>query len=312
MQLLLSLSLLPLFLSRIFAQDADVVNSCTRYKQRVFDVQQGYSFLLPGAPVTYKTLDTCRKYTPLIVGGKPAEAKEFPFMARLGNRNSKNETDWFCGGTLISNRLVLTAAHCFFSDSGAINVVRLGELEFNNDKDDAQPEDFGVRKSTEHPDYEYGLLYNDIAIVELDRQVNFNVYKVPACLPFEDGSRQDSFIATGWGHTTFAGSDSNVLRKVKLNVFGRDRCPMSDEIIELPNGYNATTQLCIGSNEQKDTCNGDSGGPVIMYHSEYPCMYHVMGVTSLGIGCGIPNTPTLYTRVHFYLDWIKQEMAKVS
>ncbi|KAM8707118.1 hypothetical protein ACLKA7_011250 [Drosophila subpalustris] len=307
----LAFSLLLLLESPIFAQDAEVVSSCTRYKKAVFDVQHGYSFLLPGAPITYKKLDMCRSYTPLIVGGKPAEPKEFPYMARLGNRNSDNKTDWFCGGTLISNQLVLTAAHCLYSESGAVNVVRLGELDFDSDKDDAQPEDFGVRNSTEHPDYEHGLLYNDIAIVQLDRGVRFSVYKLPACLPFEDGKRIDSFIATGWGHTKFAGVSSSRLLKVKLDGFDGD-CSTAEDIDELPNGYNTSTQLCIGSSERKDTCNGDSGGPVVVYHADYPCMHHVMGITSSGIGCGIPNVPSLYTRVHFYLDWIKHEIANFS
>lgn len=190
-------------------------------------------------------------------------------------------------------------------------MVRLGELDFDSDTDDAQPEDFGVQNSTEHPDYKYPLLYNDIGVIELTRGVRMNVYKHPACLPFDDGDRYESFIAPGWGHTTFAGRDSNRLRKVKLNRFANN-CPVADEIEELSSGYNASTQMCIGSNEQKDTCNGDSGGPVLTYHADYPCMYHVMGITSSGIGCGTPNVPSVYTRVHFYLDWIKQEIAKAA
>ncbi|XP_023166144.1 serine protease snake-like [Drosophila hydei] len=293
------------------AQDADIVSSCSRYKKSVFDKQDGYSFLFPSAPITYKTLDTCHSYTPLIVDGTPADPKEFPHMARLGNRNDNNVTNWFCGGTLISNRLVLTAAHCLYSESGEINVVRLGELDFDSDQDDAEPEDFGVRNTTEHPDFKYPVLYNDIALVELDRGVRFSVYKHPACLPFNDGERYSSFVAAGWGQTSFAGAHSSKLRKVKLNGF-RSNCLQSDDVEELPSGYNATTQMCVGSAQNKDTCNGDSGGPLLTYHEEYPCMYHVMGITSLGIGCGTPNVPSLYTRVHSYLNWLKQEMAKIS
>ncbi|XP_002055861.3 venom protease [Drosophila virilis] len=295
----------------IFAQDSDIVSSCTRYKKSVFDLQDGYSFLLHDAPIINKSLDTCHSYTPLISGGQIAEPKEFPHMARLGNRNGDNKTSWFCGGTLISNRLVLTAAHCLYSPSGAVNVVRLGELDFDSDKDDAQPEDFGVRNTTEHPSYKYPIMYNDIALIELDRGVRFSVYKHPACLPFNDGNRYDSFVATGWGQTTFAGTDSSKLRKAKLEGFHL-KCPEIDDIVNLPNGFNASTQMCIGSTDTNDTCSGDSGGPVLIYHEEYPCMHHVMGITSTGFGCGTPNLPSLYTRVHAYLDWIKQTIANIS
>ncbi|XP_030564145.1 venom protease-like [Drosophila novamexicana] len=291
------------------APDPALKQFCTQLKRDIFEERVPFSFLFANAPVQWETIDSCHGSRPLIVGGTPAEPKEFPHMARLGNRDSSNKTNWLCGGTLISKRLVLTAAHCLYSTRGAINVVRLGELDFASDKDDAQPEDFGVQKIIEHPGYNYTILYNDIALLQLDRAVSFSVYKHPACLPFHDGQDSENFIAIGWGHQRFAASkESTKLLKVQLKNFGTE-CLATTNLNELPNGYNVSTMLCIGSPENKDTCNGDSGGPVLNYHDEYPCMYHVMGVTSVGIGCDTGNVPSIYTRVHFYLDWIKQEMA---
>ncbi|XP_030370319.1 venom protease-like [Scaptodrosophila lebanonensis] len=309
--------IMSLHWTSIITQDPEVVQSCTKYKKDVFEEQVAFSHFFPNAPVEYETLDNCHGARPLIVGGMPAEGKEFPHMARLGHRRAadadgKTATDWFCGGTLISDRFVLTAAHCFYSIRGVVNIVRLGELDFDSDKDDADPEDFGVRSYKEHPNYDNSLLYDDIGLVELDEPVKFNYYKHPACLPYDDGSRHNTFIAIGWGHKALVGSDSNMLLKVKLNAYNnvcRYKIESSDE---LPRGFNATTQLCIGSSELKDTCTGDSGGPVLDYHKDYPCMYHVLGITSTGIGCGTPNIPGVYTRVHFYLDWIKREITNTS
>ncbi|EDV92711.1 GH18680 [Drosophila grimshawi] len=283
--------------------------TCTDYKKRIFEKSEDYSYLLPDAPIVRKTIDNCRRYSPLIVGGKPADPKEFPPMARLGHRQEGN-TAWFCGGTLISNRFVLTAAHCFDSEDGDVNVVRLGDLDFDSDKDDAAPKDYAVADNIRHPNFTSTELYNDIALVKLAEDVRFDQYKHPACMPFETGQNMDSFIAIGWGSTRLAGQSWSQLLKVKLDRIGDEVCRrVIEESDDYPLGFETSTQMCVGSSESKDTCNGDSGGPILVYHKDYPCMYHIMGITSAGIACGTPKIPSVYTRVHHYLDWIMTVMA---
>ncbi|XP_017129144.1 venom protease [Drosophila elegans] len=311
---LLEAILLILSVDWISSQDPDIVRTCTAYKKSVWEETSEFGFLLEGSPSIFKTSDKCTSYAPLIIGGGPALPKEFPHAARLGHRSDDDngQLEWFCGGTLISNRHVLTAAHCHFSTVGSVNIVRLGDLEFDTNTDDADPEDFEVKDHTLHPDYSYPALYNDISVVRLSKAVTFNEYKHPACLPFADGRSVSSFIAIGWGQLEIVPRTENKkLQKVKLDNYNT-RCTITTEKNEeLPEGYNHTTQLCIGSTKHKDTCNGDSGGPVLIYHNSFPCMYHVMGITSVGLSCDTPDLPAMYTRVHFYLDWIKRQLAKI-
>ncbi|KAH8355998.1 hypothetical protein KR200_006336, partial [Drosophila serrata] len=285
--------------------------ACARYKKTVFDETVHYGLLLPGAATLSRVIDNCRSYSPLIVGGHPAQAREFPHMARLGRRQDLG-IGWFCGGVLISESFVLTAAHCLESEKGEVNVVRLGELDFDSYLDDAAPQDYNVSGYITHPNYEDPEFYHDIGMIKLNENVIFDIYKHPACLPFQDDQSKDTFIAVGWGSTDLAGKPSAKLLKVKLDRYAEKVCMrlLARQVEEYPRGFDARNQLCVGSDMARDTCNGDSGGPLLIYHLEYPCMYHVMGITSAGLTCGTPGIPGIYTRVYPYLDWITRTMAK--
>lgn len=183
-------------------------------------------------------------------------------------------------------------------------VVRLGELDYNSTTDDALVQDFRVVNYVVHPGYdtedeEQGFK-NDIALVELDRNAEFNDHVAAVCLPPDSGNDVQQVTAAGWGFTA-DGVKSSHLLKVNLQRF-------SDEVCQkrLRFSIDTRTQFCAGSmSSQADTCNGDSGGPIFVQHPLYPCLKQVIGIVSYGLVCGSQGLPSVYTKVHLYTDWIE-------
>ncbi|XP_034942345.1 venom protease-like [Chelonus insularis] len=269
---------------------------------------------------------TCAiKSQKLIVGGKKAAPKEFPLMAAVGfNSNPDNDVNykpgkinWLCGGTLVSDKFVMTAAHCIYSiDYGYASWIRVGDLNLEKSDDNARPQERKIVERISHPDYRKPLEYHDIALLRMERPIVFNSWVRPACLSTntiptssEYGRVQETkALAIGWGRVDWADEEgSNDLLKVTLPIVPHKRC--NESFIggvadyKLKFGIVDQWQMCAGQ-EGKDTCQGDSGGPLVVFSNNHKCMYDVIGITSLGRLCG-SIVPGVYTRVSNYISWLE-------
>jgi secreted trypsin-like serine protease len=263
-----------------------------------------------------KAMD-CSASTSLIVGGEKTKSGEFPHMAAIGYGNI-SEIRFACGGSLISEKFVLTAAHCLRKVDPPI-LVRLGDQNLKSEDDGTEPQELGVKKFMKHKRYSSQSKYHDIGLIKLEGEVRFTKFVRPACLWPDFQIPSQTAVATGWGMLEFLGSASDELQEVSLTLMqNRDCDPYFAHITKytdtLKRGI-VDGQLCAAAIEGgrlvggKDTCQGDSGGPLQITLEDNPCVHYVVGVTSFSsIGCGGENSPGAYSRVSEYIDWIESKV----
>ncbi|XP_071516903.1 chymotrypsin BII-like [Panulirus ornatus] len=221
-----------------------------------------------------------------IVGGIEATPHSWPHQAALFIDDM-----YFCGGSLISNEWVMTAAHCM--DGASFVQVVLGAHNIR-----LEEETQVTMTSTDfftHEEWVFLYLLNDIALIKLPSAVNFTENIQPVKLPASDVSVGTVVTPTGWGRSSdLSDGTSSVLRQVDVPIIANDDC---NDVY----GMIVSGMVCINSSGGKGTCNGDSGGPLNLNGRTY-------GITSFGSSAGCEaGYPDAFTRVHHYLDWIESK-----
>uniref|UniRef100_A0A1Q3FLB4 Putative trypsin-like serine protease n=1 Tax=Culex tarsalis TaxID=7177 RepID=A0A1Q3FLB4_CULTA len=281
------------------------VKKCNEYRKLSYNKIAISTLTLTPTVVSFE-VPKCDNIVKLIVGGNVTKPGEFPHMAAIGWRRGR-QLSFDCGGSLISNRYVLTAAHCYVEVDGTFpSFVRLGDQNLVRTDDGAKPRDVDIEDFIRHPDFKRNQgLYNDIALVRLVETVPFTNFIRPACVYDRHEVAAEQAIATGFGLTEDHGDKSDELLKVSLNVYDNQVCSKGyANSRQLKKGI-MRSQLCVGSVVGgQDTCQGDSGGPLQITKQENHCVFYVIGITSFGQTCG-STVPAIYTRVAAYLDWIE-------
>ncbi|XP_057338091.1 CLIP domain-containing serine protease HP8-like [Microplitis mediator] len=260
--------------------------------------------------------------TDRIIGGKNASMGMYPWIARIGYSSDLTGSDisYRCGGTLINKLYVVTAAHCVSNLPGSFKVtgIRLGEhnSETNPDCENgycADPvQDFKPIQMLVHKRYNTPHFKNDIALIRLDRPVVYNGFVMPICMPAGDLLKKNltGGIAetAGWGIFDIDHPKSSiVLQTIKLPILETYMCVRSFK----NQAQIDDMQLCVGGTVGKDSCTGDSGGPLMKVEAlnDIP-KYYLIGIVSFGAKhCGQTAMPAVYTRITRYLFWILENIS---
>ncbi|XP_066972499.1 trypsin-1-like isoform X1 [Macrobrachium rosenbergii] len=242
-----------------------------------------------------------------IIGGQPVKPKnKYPWMVGLQVPKFAKDT-YVCGGAIINDRYVITAAHCLLNFNNEKRkpgefLIGLGDHRQNSTNDDIEGVTAFVRPKEVIIHEHYGPEFiNDIGLLKLKKPLDLSSYKrlKPVCLPTNASNTYEGAIGNiyGWGIKNKQDKFSEVLRETTVPIWGPGCVGVEFKDITI-----APQMLCAGYPEGgKDTCGGDSGGPLTVEENGR----HVLaGITSFGHGCGEKGYPGVYTRVTAFLDWI--------
>jgi len=233
--------------------------------------------------------------SPWVVGGIEAVRGSLPWQVSVQMYYGFH----FCGGTIIDKQWILTAAHCFSDGSDGVVIVA---GEHNLGLTEGSEQKIQVKKAFVHPAYNDRTTENDICLLKLTSELNFDDYAQPACVAElakegADYAEGEWVTISGWGSTRQARGPQR-LQVATVPMISDKNCKNAYP------GSISNSMFCAGKLNVGgvDTCQGDSGGPVVKKVGD---KFTVTGVVSWGVGCARPGKPGVYTRVARFEDWIK-------
>lgn len=215
-----------------------------------------------------------------VIGGEVVEIEQYPYQVSLQHNGAH-----ICGATLISDRFVLTAAHCTDGTYESELSVRLGSSYHAQGGVVVR-----VSKTNQHEDYDSDNMYNDITVLELTESVQYSAGIQPVRLTSYDPSENSEVVISGWGRTS--GGNPSQLNAAIINVVNKQTCVENYKDIN-----DVNDDMFCAAAPLKDACQGDSGGPLVGNGQ-------LVGVVSWGYGCAQPQYPGVYTSVANMRDFI--------
>ncbi|KAF4517825.1 hypothetical protein B566_EDAN008931 [Ephemera danica] len=244
-----------------------------------------------------------------IVGGSASTFGRWPWQA------SVRRTSFFgfssthrCGGALLNDQWVATAGHCVDDLLTSQIRIRVGEYDFSSAGEPLPHEERGVMKKVVHPRYNFFTYEYDLALVQLDKTLEFAPHVVPICLPGSDDSLVgETGTVTGWGRLSEGGTLPSILQQVSVPIVSNEKC-QSMFLRAGRNEHIPDIFLCAGyENGGRDSCQGDSGGPLQVRGKDG--RYFLAGIISWGIGCAESNLPGVCTRISKFVPWIMENVT---
>ncbi|XP_033121970.1 uncharacterized protein LOC117120977, partial [Anneissia japonica] len=229
-----------------------------------------------------------------IVGGEDVPPGKWPWIGSITAYGSH-----YCGAALIDREWALTAAHCL----GGIDYIRFGttDLEFHSS---VFYEEVGVAQELPHPNYDDYTLANDIALLRLERPVNYSAFIQPICFG-EDFAVGTECVSAGWGRLYEYGPIPNTMQEITVPIISQEECRNVSQLSQII----TNSTICTGGFEdEKGACRGDSGGPLMCKRDG---IWFVAGITSFTKN---PCASDIggYTRVSSYTELINEILSGVE
>ena len=264
-----------------------------------------------------------------IHGGEHSMDGEWPWQVSLQHKSCKyrggRQCEWkhLCGGSIVDNKWIVTAAHCIEESGYMVNnndpgddwaiVVGMNKLNYDHEDINDKNSDgtrFLLEKIVPYSEYRFQYItHHDIALLKLRREIKYEDDKQPICLGGGRVPKAGSkcFIS-GWGYTTGNPKDTKLsyhLKDAEIPVVSFNKCRSTGIWYKL---LNEDSHMCAGDSSKPglDSCGGDSGGPLSCF-DEASGQYYLAGVTSFGFSdCGKAGHLGIYARMETYEPWVHE------